>query len=159
MPRSGAGRALARSTAVVAVIVAASLVGGCSDDPTSEVSAPTTVTDPVCRHLDALAEAWGRQASGAVLGDDVALRAAGEDQAADIAAAVDAALATGEVPDEVAVDLEVVAAGGATYVDAAVAWATGEAPDVAPTLPDGVVDAQRRVDGWAASRCGAEVWG
>ena len=160
-PSGGRRATSAVAVAVVAVAVVLGLTG-CSDDDggaaPATTEAPATSTDPVCVALAELGEAWDVQASGPELGDPDALAAVAERQRRAIAGAVEDALATGAVPDEVAGDLAAVGAAGVAFVDDALAWANGDAPGVAPTLVPGTTEAQRRVDAWALGACGVEVW-
>ena len=149
---------LAPALATLAALAAAVALGACTADDAADAPATTVPAEPVCVELATLGSAWDVQAAGPVLGDPDALRAAAADQEAAIVGSIDAALATGEVPPDVAADLELVRAGAVGFLDAAVAWATGDDPGAQPVLEPRVTDAQRRIDGWALEACGAEVW-
>lgn len=144
---------VAIASLVLLVVLAVAGCSGSDDD-----SADASSDEPVCEALADLGTAWDIQATGPELGDPDALRALGAEQESAIVGAVDAALGTGEVPGDVAADLEQVRDGGTEYLAAALAWATGDDPGAQPVLPEGVTDAQRRIDEWALERCGAEVW-
>ena len=150
-----------RTVAVVAVVAALALAGCADGDEAADppaTSAPAASTEPVCTALAALGEAWDVQASGPELGDPEALATLADEQVAAMEAAAADAEATGELPADVAADLALVVDAGTTYLRDAVAWANGDEPDVAPTLPPGTTDAQRRLDAWALDRCRVEVW-
>lgn len=166
MPATAPAPSTARPTvrrrwAWALAVCALGLTGACSSD--GEGAAPATTVppssdEPVCAALAELGAAWDVQASGPELGDPEALAALADEQAAAIDAAALAAVATGALSEDVADDVAVVAGAGRAFVTDAVAWANGEAPDVAPTLAPGTTDAQRRIDAWALERCGVEVW-